>query len=788
MSRYLSRTAWCGRSLARAYLVLPMLLALAAGLAVAPQPTRAAELATDPAHAAAAPGLAAAPAYGKRPRVCLALSGGGARGYAHIGVIKALEKMQVPIDCIAATSMGAVVGGLYASGLSANELEARLSHINLSDIAFDRNERAELPQSQREDDLQYPIGISAGYGDGRIKLPTGLAQGNRLLALLQNWTAQVPAGAAFDKLPTPFRTIATDLGTGAPVVLDHGSLPRAIRASVAVPGLFAPIKVNGRTLVDGGLVSNLPVQLARDMGADVVIAVNIASPLDDPASLDSPAAVTQQMVTILTNQNVSTQKALLRPGDVLIEPQLGDLSFSDFSRANDGIWSGWNAVLASEPRLASLALPADAWQSYLAARKGTQAVAVAARIDAIQIHSQGRIPASFVRKYLGVTEGDTYDAVTLNREMAQLSTTGDFESVTQELVTEDGRNVLKVEAQQKSWGPQFLLFGFGVSTTFNGQGSFNLQLGHRYPWITPGGLEWRNDIVLGSSQAKWHTELRQPVFDRLGFYIAPYVEYGRKRIDLYGDTTPNRNTQPQSAYRVDTAVAGLDLGVPLGRLGEFRAGVNYQQVDSSPVYNLLVGNGRLFPSTRVRQPTVRAQLTIDQLDDPLFPRTGYYLLATNELAFGGTDNRFNDAHAKALWAASYGRHTLNLAAEAAVTYGDHRSNNSLSGGLGFTLGGFQHLSAYAQDQFAGNYLLYGRMTYLNDLREFVLPGLRTTVLGASLEAGDVWLRRRNFGNGPFKSSASLFIGGNSAIGPLYFGVAAAPYGVWNLYLQLGRVF
>ncbi|MGO4332832.1 patatin-like phospholipase family protein [Cupriavidus sp. M-11] len=781
MFRLLSSVA--GRLLAPVHGYPALLLALAMTLGAAPRPALAAEPAAVAAVAAARNGAPAG-----RPRVCLVLSGGGARGYAHIGVIRALEQMHVPIDCLAATSMGAVVGGLYASGLSASELEARLSHINLSDIAFDRNERAELPQAQREDDLQYPIGISAGYGDGKIKLPTGLVQGNRLLALLQNWTAQLPADASFDKLPTPFRTIATDLGTGKPVILEHGSLPRAIRASVAVPGLFAPIKVNGRVLVDGGLVSNLPVQLARDMGADVVIAVNIGSQLDDPANLDSPAAVTQQMVTILTNQNVDAQKARLRPGDVLIEPQLGDLSFTDFSRANDGIQGGAAAVQAAAPALAALALPDGAWQTYLAARKGGQAVAGPLRIDAIQIQSAGRVPASFVRKYLGVHEGDTYNAVELNREMAQLSTSGDFESVTQELVREDGRNVLKVEAQQKSWGPQFLLFGFGVSTTFNGKGGFNLNLGHRYPWITPGGLEWRNDIVLGSTQGKWHTELRQPVFDRLGFYVAPYAEYGRKRVDLYADTAPNRNTDPLTAYQIDTAVAGLDLGVPLGRLGEFRTGVNYQQVNYSAAYNLPIGTGRLFPHARVRQPTVRSQLTIDQLDDPLFPRTGYYLLATNELAFGGSDNRFNDAHAKALWATSYGRHTLNLAAEAATTYGDHRSDSSVSGGLGFTLGGFQHLSAYAQDQFSGNYLLYGRVTYLNDLREFILPGLRTTVVGASLEAGDVWLRRRNFGTGPYKTSASLFIGGNSVIGPLYFGFAAAPQGVWNLYLQLGRVF
>ena len=725
---------------------------------------------------------------GNRPRIGLVLSGGGARGYAHIGVLKALERMRVPVDCIAATSMGAVVGGLYASGLSADELDARLSKTNLSDIVFDRNERAQLPQTLREDGFQYPIGISAGIRDGRVTLPVGLVQGNKLLTLLQDWTAPWPGDIDFGTLPTPFRTIATDLGTGAPVVLSHGSLPRAIRASVAVPGLFAPFPVDGRTLVDGGLVSNLPVQMARDMGADIVIAVNVATPLDDPAMLDSPAAVTQQMVTILTNQNVAAQKALLGPRDVLLEPDLGTLTFTDFSHARDGVERGEAATEASATKLAALALPRDAWDQYVAARATHGATIEPRRIDAIEIHTSGRIPSNYVRQYLRAREGDRYDTAAINHDLAQLSTTGDFESVTQEMVTEGGRSVLKIDAQEKSWGPQFLLFGFGMSTTFDGKGAFNLQLGHRYPWLTQGGLEWRNDIVLGSNQAKWHTELRQPVFDRLGFYIAPYLEYGRKHVDIFADNSRDRNATPLTAVRVDTAMAGVDLGMPLARFGEFRLGANYQQVRYHSDY--LLNNARIsqFNNNYVRQPVVRAQLTIDQLDDPLYPRKGYYLYAINQLSFGGTNNSYDDVHGKALWAGSYGRHTLNLAAEAAMTYNDHRADRSVSGGLGFTLGGFQHLSAYAPDQFSGNYLLYGRLTYLNELREFVLPGLRSTVFGSSLEVGDVWLTRHSFGNGPYKSSASLFIGGNSVIGPLYFGFAVAPAGVWNIYLQLGRVF
>lgn len=729
-----------------------------------------------------------------RPRIGLVLSGGGARGYAHLGVLQALEKMHIPIDYVAATSMGAVVGGLYASGLSVDELDRILTETNLSDIAFDRNDRAELPQSQREDDYQYPIGLSAGYGDGKLKLPKGLVQGNNLLGLLQNWTPQLPANISFDKLPTPFRAVATDLGTGAEVVLSQGSLPRAIRASMAVPGLFAPLKLDGRTLVDGGLVQNLPVSLARSMGADIIIAVNIATDLQDPSTLDSPTAVAQQMVTILIQQNVKHQIETLRKGDVLIEPDLGDLSFADFSRGKDGVKAGYDATERQRAKLAALALPPQQWKEYLAARSGGPVLAQDTHIDTIEINSKGRVPAAVVRRSLNVKEGDYYNPIALNKDMANLSTNGDFKSVTQELVTENGRNVLKVDAEEKTWGPNFLLFGVGVSNSFNGRGDFNLQVGHRLPWITESGLEWRNDLVLGSKQASLHTELRQPIWNTVGLYVAPYAEYARRHIDLFADEgTVSANAVPVTAYRVDTTKVGVDLAMPIGRLGELRTGIYYQWLTAAPSYNFPKILADIFPelsfdSVHVNQPVIRTQLTIDQLDDPLFPRKGYYLSAISNVNFGGAGNSYSDAQGKALWAVSRGGDTVNLALEAAGTYGNEENGAGANGGLGFTLGGFQHLSAYAPDQFAGNYLLYGRMTYLRDMPGLNLPGLRNTVLGTSLEVGDVWQSKDAFASGPFKKSASMFLGGNSFLGPLYFGAAIAPRGVWNLYLQLGRVF
>ncbi|WP_197034938.1 patatin-like phospholipase family protein [Herbaspirillum sp. RV1423] len=731
---------------------------------------------------AADTGPASAAASKTRPRVGLVLSGGGARGYAHLGVLQYLEKLHVPVDYIAATSMGALVGGLYASGISAEELEQRLSQTNLSDIAFDRNERSRLPQAQREDDFQYPISIAAGYDDGKLKLAPGLVQGNNLLALLQNWTAQLPADISFERLPIPFRAVATDLGKGTEVILDKGSLPRAMRASMAVPGLFAPYAIDGRTLVDGGLVSNLPVQEARDMGADVIIAVNIATPLQDPANLQSPTAVAQQMVGILIQQNVKTQKALLGKNDILIEPELSGVSFTDFARGRDGVNAGWNAAQAQSARLTELSLPPAEWQSYLAARRTDLALAKDTRIDAIDIKTTGRIPTAYVRSRLDVKEGDIYDGNRINQELSRLSTNGDFNALTQELIRKDGRNVLVIDAEEKSWGPQYLLFGLGLSNNFNGRGGVNLQIGHRYPWINQSGLEWRNDLVLGNKQANLHSELRQPILGTSGIYLSPYLDINRRYVDIYADGSDAKDS-PVTQYRIDTDSAGLDIGMPLARLGEVRLGVSYQYNKYTPTYNLTDPSfGSLYNTTQSRQPVARARLTIDQLDDPLFPRKGYYIFGEAHRGFGSRDDRYSDVQLRTLWAFSHDRNTVNVALEAANSLSSNRS------GTGFSLGGFQRLSAYAADQFFGNYLLYSRLTYLRDLNEFTIPGLRNPVLGTSLEAGNVWQTREAFGDGPYKKSISLFLGGSSPVGPLYFGAALGEQGVWNLYLQLGRVF
>jgi NTE family protein len=326
-----------------------------------------------------------------RPAVGLVLSGGGARGYAHLGVLKVLEENRIPIDCIAATSMRSVVGGLYASGMTAQEMETRLAQVNLADIAFDVAEQL------------YAGSLSLGFGSNGFRLPAGLGQGNRLRALLQDWTAAVPCNTSFNQLPIPFRAIATDLQTGQKVVLENGSLPQAIRASIALPGLFAPTEVDGRTLVDGGLVSNLPIETAHDMGAQAVIAVDIGSPLRPLDALAPPADAMQQMIGILIHQNVARQREQLNADDVLIEPSLGQLSFTDFANAPQAIAAGEAAARAALPKLQHLALSPEQYAAWRAAHMTP--VAKPVRITRIVVKSHGAVPERRIVEALHVRAG-----------------------------------------------------------------------------------------------------------------------------------------------------------------------------------------------------------------------------------------------------------------------------------------------------------------------------------------------------------------------------------------------
>src|ERR1700674_935144 len=268
-----------------------------------------------------------------RPRICLVLSGGGARGMAHIGVLKVLEDLKIPIDCIAGTSMGAVVGGLYASGMTAAQIDATMRSVDWQEAFRDAPPRRDLAFRRKQDDRNFLVRLPLGLKHGRMLLPKGFIQGQKLQETLRQLALSFSNNPDFNLLPTPLRAVAADLLTGSAVLMDKGDLAIAMRASISAPGVFAPVETQGKVLVDGGLAENLPIDVARDMHADILIVSDVSFPLQSRAALDTALSISNQMLAILVRKDADRQRATLTPSDILVEPDLGSTTATDFTSA-----------------------------------------------------------------------------------------------------------------------------------------------------------------------------------------------------------------------------------------------------------------------------------------------------------------------------------------------------------------------------------------------------------------------------------------------------------------------
>ena len=732
-----------------------------------------------------------------QPKICLVLSGGGARGFAHIGVLQYLEEHHIPIHCIAGTSMGAVIGGLYASGMKSDEILERLNGIKLGDVALDVIDRRDLPQAVRDDDKNYPISGTFGVNKKGLTLPLGAVQANQFLEILHNWTAHIPPDIDFDKLPIPFRAVATDLENGRMVVFEHGPLHTAIRASMAAPGVFAPIEIDGRLLSDGGLVRNLPVDIAQGMGADVIIAVNIGTPVMSRDKLTSFVNVSQQMLNILTEQNVNEQKKLLHPNDILIDADLGNITFMDFPRAKEAVKIGYEAAVHQQTILAQLERNVAEYQLVAAERNNP--VLPPIKIAFVEVQTTGKIPPADIKRQLHIEIGAVYDAADINRRITPLINSRQYEDVTHSLIERQGQYGVLIKANERSWGPNFVRLGLEMSTGFDGQSGFELQVGHRLPWINESGLEWRNDLTFGNIYGI-RSELRQPLLVREGMYLAPFVSADIKTLNVYADNTRI------AEYTMQGSHLGVDLGIPLGSnadLGEIRTGFIFNHYNLRPKLGGLIStnsNGSTsvttLPWARTDEVALHSRFVIDQLDKPVFPRAGYYLdgeiLAglnrdsSNASSASGLTTHddwrnYQQATLSAVWAHSIADHSINLS----MRTGARTQSGTLIPGIGLALGGFQKLTAYQPDQFIGDYLLYGNLTYLYRAVDFGLAG-ESAFIGASFEAGNAGNSKSSFYSANLRKSLSVFVGANTFMGPIHFGVAIAPAGAFNLFLQIGR--
>jgi len=713
--------------------------------------------------------LAFASSVDARPKVCLVLSGGGARGAAHIGVLEVLEDMHVPIDCIAGTSMGALVGGAYASGMTLAEMRSLIAGISTQALVTERPPREDQAIRRKLDDRSLLAGPEVGLTDrAALTLPKGIISGVGLETILRR-IAKVQGFRKFDDLGIPFRAVATDLVDGKPVVFSEGELPNVLRASMSVPGVIAPAEVNGRLLVDGGLTDNLPVGVARAMGADVIIAVNLGTPLMTREEIGSLVGVTAQMVNILTEQNVRASLAALRPGDVLIEPALGDFSFTDFDHLPKTVPIGADAARKAASSLASLAVRGDvyaAWRDRLARVPPPDTAPVAE----IRFEGLHRVNPESARALLETKPGAPIDPDTLDRDLRRLFGAGDFEHVDYRILEESGRRVLDIDAVEKTWGPNYLRFGLGLGSDFRGDSFFNFAASYRRTWINDLGGEWRTDAQVGATTFL-STEFYQPLSPRHIFFFAPRGEVERRTFDVFD------GSQRIARYDIRSADAAFDVGADLGRYGEARVGLLTGGLRAT----LETGPESLAPPGRVKQGALTAQLVYDQLDSANFPKGGsaasLHLFASQKGL--GADDSYTKWDADWLGAHSFGPHTL----QAAVKFG-----GSLDGGLPrydlFQWGGFLHQSGYPINSLVGERLLFGRVVYTYKLREQqFFEGLYT---GVSLELGRMD-KPLVPGNAPgLLKSLGVYFALDTFVGPLYLGYGIAADGNRSAYLYLGR--
>ncbi len=704
----------------------------------------------------------------QRPRVGLVLGGGGARGGAHIGVLKELERMRIPVDAIAGTSMGAIVGGLYATGMSAAELESLIGSLDWAGALTDKPDRADLSFRRKQDDAQVPVDFELGLRGASLVLPKGVVQGQKLDLLLRELTLGVSHVHDFDELPIPFRAIASDIEKGEIYVMERGDLARAIRASMSVPAVFTPVRIDGRLLVDGGLVGNLPVDVMQAMGVDIVIAVDVEFPLYRPEELESALTISEQMLTILIRKETLRQIDRLGEDDVLIRPELGIYASADFAHVLDTIEPGQAAAREKASRLERIALNEAEWQAHMAARGRPSEPS--SHLAFVRVVHDGKLSSRVLESKLDVRAGDPIEHAVLARNADYLYGLQLYEQVSYRLVEENGRTGVEYRARAKSWGPNFLQFGVSLEDDFEGSTGFNLAARLTRAGINRLGAEWRNDIQLGTDP-RLFSEFYQPLSFDSRFFVAPRIDLKQTNLNAFAvDDTIAR-------YRLSEAEAGVDFGRELGRVGEFRLGV-FRGLGNARVR---VGDPSL-PNLDFTTGGGFVRWRIDTRDNARFPGRGLYgdVRWTLSRPDFGADSKADTIAGEVTQTWSRGKTSLQLGLNYATTLESDSAVQDY-----FPLGGFLRLSGLERGEISGPHAALGRLVLYRRVGE--PAGLLDTplYLGLSAEAGNVWQNRSEMDLDSLRWNGSVFAGFDTFIGPVYIAAGLAESGQSNFYLFIG---
>ncbi|MEC5385028.1 patatin-like phospholipase family protein [Uliginosibacterium sp. H3] len=705
------------------------------------------------------------------PRIGVVLGGGGARGLAHLAVLRQLEELRIPISCIAGTSAGALVGGIYATGRPLAEITDRVRNADWSQILNGSPQRQSLPYSLKINDYKNLADVTFGLDKDGLHLPRRAIGSQNIERFLRELTQDAYA-TSFNDLAIPFKAVSTNLITGDAKVFESGDLSLALRASMAVPGVFDLVEFDGDYLVDGMFVRNLPIEDLKGHCADVVIAVDVGTPTLKASDIHSLLDVVTQSMNVTTNRNVIEQRKLLGQRDILIQPDLTGFTAGSFGQAPAIIDRASKLDDSTLTRLRELSVDEASYARWHARLNERYLANLRTDYDRIEVAKTKIVPQEIVQQALG---GDNLPKTQkgLMERLDELFKTGEFDQVNYFLRDSGGQRIATITPIEREVGPDYLRLGTELRFDTHRTADISFLGNYQMTWLNRWGAQWRNDIQLGLNNSL-STEFFQPIA-RSAFFIAPNASARSDSIPIY-----DQDGKHIWDVNYTSSMSAIDLGLSLGRFGEARIGPYTRYT----VAEIETGSGA---GTRVngRDYGLQTSLTIDQLDNPRFPRRGYLANLSYRIgsATSAQDGRANSRE-------------LTLNGDAAFTLDNTTTRLSLrhsaSDGTGpdYTqLGGFLQLSGLRNNQLIGNKSDFMRIMGYRQVAPLTTGLGSGTYLGASLETGRMYNQTLTGTSTPWIPSASVWLGIDTFMGPLYTGLGWSNFngGQFAGYIYLGFI-
>ena len=701
-----------------------------------------------------------------RPKVGLVLEGGGALGLAHIGVLQWLEEHRVPVNYVAGTSMGGLVGGIYATGHSAAEVKDLVKTIDWDQVLQGQTPYEDRSFRRKQDAFEYPNQLEFGLKKG-VQFPEGFNSGQQVVMILDRVALPYSEVQDFNDLPIPFACVATDLVTSQKFVFRQGSLSVALRSTMSLPGIFSPVRWDGHIFADGGLMDNLPVDVAQSMGADLTLGVHLQTAKLEPTATMSSFGVLGRSISVVVaaNELLSMEKA-----DMLISVPLQDYGALDYNRADELIKRGYQAAQAKAALLNSLSVDEGTWQTYLAERAARRRTAPVPQF----VQVAGIIPelAKAVENDLKNNVGKPVDNAALQNQLAELKGEGRFINLSYQIANRDGKPGLLINAVEKPYAPPTVLPLILLDgSNFNG---VNFSLGARVVFQDLGAYraELRNDLIVGT-QYGIASQYYRPFSATSKWFIAPNAFATYQQFPIY------RENNFLVQYRKSSVGGGLDLGYEFGRVAQLALG--YTAADQK--FTPKIGNSNLLPTVSGRFGATTLRLALIEVDNPVIPRTGQYANINGSWVDSnpGAPHGFPSAEGRMVKVFKMSQPaSVYFGAAGGTTFG-----NELVGVPPFSLGGANTFAAYGENELLTDQYYVFQTGYLRKLvRVPVLLG-EGIYFNGLFEVGKVFAP-------PFRSqvpgdvSAALVI--NTIFGPLSVGGAVGAAGHQRVFIKVGRIF